>query len=456
MFYRAKKALAKKLGRYGLGKSSLVVALAIFGKMTASSEAAAANVSVTTASLKVGLAASLAVTAASKTTLITLIAAGIVGGTSAAVVSSINENQAVRAQAREFARAQQHVGAASANLQQCWYFFPEGPGKPLMMRLMGNGHPEGDLACRYLQNGHATYFFDDNTVRLSNHRFYNPDLSVRRLPTDQRRLSEFISQVEGTAGDMEYVSDSRKGLLVILKRAEAENSRIWRVDQHRTVLEEQCFQSDWPGSARIEDNRDAMHKRGWTYFTVSGRINNRKISGTGRIPFVYEASRVHYPWFDIKVGEGLRIVDAGAEAGVYDGKGNAIARYEGGRLFEGFPRPWMGLHAIDTVRRDAARRGVWFQTKQRDQSGKVNVEISFESLKLVYEIDLATDVIDRITFFEKNNGDQDAKGEVRFSYLMEIPPTSDDFAAPRPTSSATRRWDRLGNFWLVNLASGQW
>lgn len=456
MFYRAKRALAKKLGRYGLGKSSLVLALAVFGKITASGEAAAANLSVTTASLKVGLTASLAVTATSKTALITVIAAGIVGGTSAMVVSSVNENQAMRARASQFARAQQYVRAASANVQECWYFFPEGPDKPLMMRLMGGDNPGGDLTCRYLQNGHATYFFDKNTVRLSNHRFYNADLSVRRLPTDNRPLSDFISQVEGHCGDMEYLGDSRKGLLVILKRAEAENSRIWRVDQHRTVLEEQCFQSDCPGSAKVEDNRDAMHKRGWTCFTVSGRIDDKKISGTGRIPFYYEASRAHYPWLDIRVGEGLRIVDAGAEAGVYDGRGNAIARYEGGALFEGLAQPWMGLHAIDAVRRDAAARRVWFETKPSDQEGKVKVELSFEGLKLVYEIDLAGDVIDRITFLEKNNGDHDAKGEVRFSYLMEIPPTSDALAAPRPTSSATRRWDRLGNSWLVNLASGEW
>jgi RNA polymerase sigma-70 factor (ECF subfamily) len=66
LFCRAKKALAKKLGGYGLGKSSLLIVLGVFGKITATSEAAAANVSVTAATLKVGLAASLAATATSK------------------------------------------------------------------------------------------------------------------------------------------------------------------------------------------------------------------------------------------------------------------------------------------------------------------------------------------------------------------------------------------------------
>jgi RNA polymerase sigma factor (sigma-70 family) len=51
LFYRAKKSLAKKLSRHGLGKQYLLAALVLFGKMTAATEATAANVSVTAATV---------------------------------------------------------------------------------------------------------------------------------------------------------------------------------------------------------------------------------------------------------------------------------------------------------------------------------------------------------------------------------------------------------------------
>lgn len=77
LFYRAKKALGKELSRCGFGKASLLAALVIFGKVTATSKAAAANVSVTAATLKVTAAASVAATVASKSTVL-LTTAGVV------------------------------------------------------------------------------------------------------------------------------------------------------------------------------------------------------------------------------------------------------------------------------------------------------------------------------------------------------------------------------------------
>ena len=50
LFYRAKKSLRKQLSRFGFGKGLLLPALVLFGKMTAPSEAAAAEVTVTSAS----------------------------------------------------------------------------------------------------------------------------------------------------------------------------------------------------------------------------------------------------------------------------------------------------------------------------------------------------------------------------------------------------------------------
>ena len=173
------------------------------------------------------------------------------------------------------------------------------------------------------------------------------------------------------------------------------------------------------------------------------------------MPFVYEATRAHYPWLDMRVGSELRIVDTGSEGLVQGKEGKAIARCAGGSFFAGLGRPWMGLHTIDTVRRDAAGQGVWFETKYGAGLDKAEVVVTCDKVKLVYGIDMERDVIERITFLVENNGDHDVKGKVSFSYLQEISPTSHVFAVPRVRSTARTNWDRLGIIWLTRLAEGK-
>jgi len=60
LFFRAKKALARQLARNGFGRGSLLIALVLFGKLTAPNPAAAAQVTISASSLKVGTAATLA------------------------------------------------------------------------------------------------------------------------------------------------------------------------------------------------------------------------------------------------------------------------------------------------------------------------------------------------------------------------------------------------------------
>jgi small nuclear ribonucleoprotein (snRNP)-like protein len=80
---------------------------------------------------------------------------------------------------------------------------------------------------------------------------------------------------------MEYVSaGAGRGLLVICKRDNTLNGRIWRVDRHTNVLDEVFFQVNRPEGIEIIDRRDVMHKRGWTYFRVAGQINGEQIIGS--------------------------------------------------------------------------------------------------------------------------------------------------------------------------------
>jgi RNA polymerase sigma factor (sigma-70 family) len=76
LFLRAKRALQRELSKNGFGKGSLLAALVLFGKMTAPSEAAAAQISVGAAATKVGVLAGVATLATTKTAIISMTAAG--------------------------------------------------------------------------------------------------------------------------------------------------------------------------------------------------------------------------------------------------------------------------------------------------------------------------------------------------------------------------------------------
>ena len=452
LFYRAKKALAKKLSRHGLGKGYLLAALVLFGKLTASTEAAAANISITSATLKVSAAASLAAMVTSKTAVVSVLtAAAITGGTALVTLGTdnidigperINAQTSFNLPARDVADG----------MEQCWYFFPEGPGRPVMMRLLKFDASGKNSYCRNLQNQHANYYYDKDIVRINNFRTYNPDLSVARLPTDSEDLSRFISQVEGGQAEMERVSSTKKGLLVISKRNDQGVDRIWRTDRHFNVLDEEYFQFDWPQNARIVDNRDEMHKRGWTYFRITGHINGQQVSGTGRMPFVYAASGQSGPWLNLQLADGTRIVDSGAEACVFDASGKAVAAYKGGSFFKGLGRPWMGLHTIDTVRRDAAEKQVWFETRHLPGGSKVEVILTHEQTRLVYTFDIQTDVIEKITFSADNGGE----GDLEFSYLQNIDNPGNEFVSPRVASYRKLQQNPPGMLWLLKLINNRW
>lgn len=453
LFYRAKKALAKKLSRHGLGKGYLLTALVLFGKLTAATEATAANVSVTAATLKVGAAASLAAMVTSKTAIVSLTATGVIAASTVAITHGTNniDNKLQKTGTQTSFNTPQQT-RVNKPIEQCWYFFPEGAGGPVMMRLLEFSKSGKQSYCQYLQNEHANYSYDKATIYMNNFRMYNPDLSVRRLPTDGEDFTEFISRIAGRRDDMEYVSGKGKGLLVISKRSSDHGDRIWRIDRHFNVLEEEYFQFDWPQSVKIIDKRDEMHKRGWTYFKITGRLNGEQVSGTGQIPFVYATSKRFSPWFKLQFGSSLTIADSGSAACVFDASGKAVATYAGGSFFKGLGRPWMGLHTIDTVRRDAAEKEVWFETKKISGDNKAEIVLTGEQAKLVYTIDMETDVIEKITFSTGSDGE----GELQFYYLQNIDNPGSEFTRPRTGSYRKPQQSPPGMLWLVKLINNRW
>ena len=452
LFMRAKRALQRELSRDGFGKGSLLTALVLFGKMTAPSEAVAAQVSVTAATMKVGLLAGIAGLATTKTAILSFTAAGALTAGTTVATSGLWKHPAHGGEGSRprlaSSRTIGQFGRSGNAKQEYWYYFPQGPAKPMMLRARSG--VVGDKSYwQILQNDLANYYFHDDSVYINNHRMRASDLSVLKVPTDDPKLTDFLCQVEASTRAMKHVAATGRGLLVITARGEAtDGSQPWIV-RHYNILEEDYFQCDWPATAKTFDNRDAMHRRGWTCFRVTGQVNGENVFGTGRMPFVYLTSRRYSPWLKLRVGS-LMIVDTYKEAYLCRAPPVQVDTYEGGSFFKGLARPWMGLHTIDTVRRDAAEQRIWFETRHTPGSQFAQVELVCNGVRLVYRIDLETDVVQEITFFN----DQGKTGNLEFEYLQSLDAVSEEFIPPGRPRHRTAPKDSPGLLWLVQLVEG--
>jgi RNA polymerase sigma factor (sigma-70 family) len=454
LFYRAKKSLQRALSRKGLGKTFLLTALALFGKMTAPSEAAAAKVSVTAATCEVGAGAALLGITASKTAIVSLTAAGILAvGT--IVTTSTPDDPLAGSHKQPNSTVPAGQVRAKGSIEETWYYFPEGPGGPVTMRMMRADSPDSLFYCAWRQNEQANYRFDsrENAAYIENSRMWRKDLRVWRLPTDKPDLRQFLSKVEGPTGQMEYVQADGAGLLVISRAGNEQGNNDSRKIYHKHILDEEYFRYDWPIRIKTVDDRDQMHKRGWTYFKVEGRIGAKRVSGTGRIPLVYAAGYQHGPWLRLKIAGRAELIDTAQEALIYDDNSKVVASYAGGSFFKGLARPWAGLHTIDTVRRDAAEKEVVFETEYDPTQGKAEIILTNGQGKIVYAIDMAADLIEQISFSTKDG----AEGELRFSYLQDIEQAGQDFVEPSPaTKYGSLRRKSPGMLWLVRLMNDNW
>jgi RNA polymerase sigma-70 factor (ECF subfamily) len=460
LFYRAKKALTSRLSRHGLGKGALLMALVLFGKMTAASKAAAAEISVTASTVSVGPAAAALATATSKTGIVTLAVIAVVG------VGTIGDWGSMRGgSSRRVNLPSEIPGPQSAFGKETpsdrWYYFPEGPRQAVMMRLVNFDATGQEPASLVLENQYANYHFDygTNTVHVKNHRMWEEGLRVRRLPTDPPALSSFLSQVEGhpvTAQSAATYAAGRpsdaRGLLIMCRREEGQERRVRQVDRHVNVLEEEYFQFGWPQSARRVDERDAIHRHGRAYFRIHGQINGVTLSGAGRLPLVYAAGRLHSPWLEIRIGRTLRAVDTREGAVVYDRDNRIVARYVGGSFFRGLARPWQGLHAIDTIRRDAAEQQLPFQTRYDPRTDQATVIVQSEPVALTYTVDMDKDLLNRLQLgSDKTDSRPAIAGELVFTYFEDEDSSEAQFREPRIGTSGTGRSNPQGMLWLLDL-----
>jgi len=448
LFVRAKRALQKELLRNGFGRGSLLAALIVFGKMTAPSKAAAAQLTVPAAALKVGLVAGVAGLATSTTGIVSLAAAGALTVGTVATTPSLRPVVSTPSAAVSVNSGTISPYATSSTAhQQYWYYFPGGPQGSMMLRAQSR-----TTSARILQNDQANYSFQGDTVYINNYRMWLDDLSVFKLPTDGAEMRGFLAQVEGIRNDIQPVSAGRgRGLLTVLERKieGADVSQPWTISSSN-VLDSDYFQSDWPVDARIVDNRDAMHQRGWAYFRVRGSVHGQNVSGVGQIPFVYATARQHSAWMRWKVGDSMSVVDSGSGAVLQDAQGTALAEYPRGSFFKGLARPWMGLHTIDSVRRDAAEQRARFETQLLAGGRQARVTVVSGNTKLTYLIDIEADLVRQIGFSVAGS----QVGALEFEYLQDVNTRQGEFTAPSFRGDRATQHEGAGLLWLVRLANG--
>lgn len=447
LFAKAKRALGRNLTQSGLGKASLLGALVIYGKLTATSEASGMATSVAAASLKTGLLPTLVAVITTRAALVTVAVVGVSATATSLVVDKPGDGGLLAAASPH---AVSVVGAKDPQIhRQHWYYYPPRSEGAVLIHV-GTVADDGKSQWHWFQNEDGNYWCSDRAVERRNAHYYCPDLATMRLPTDSAALRAFLDDVEGRATSIKQVRPPQKGLLVVT--GTDDNGPFTRVRADYDVTDEQVFQYPWQPDVKITDRRDALHQEGWGYLRISGQINGRAITGTGCIPFVLAKRRTMTPWLRLAVEGSLVLEDNSNAAVVCDSAGRIRHRFAGGMFLKGLPRPWEGLHTIDTIRRDAAGYHLRFETRNATEDRHVDVAVIDRDVEVVYTIDLDQDVLREITLYEG----QSEAGKLRLEYGPDL---EDGFDAGPGIETARRRLPRQrrsDTLWPLSLMQAAW
>ena len=453
-FFRAKHALMRELRRRGVHKTAFLAALAVFGELTAPSPAAAAAVTVNSAaaaeSVVTGLLSAKAKLAAA--VIAAMLVSALVWDREPATTPAISSPETPAIRSVHFshqALASDLTADSRSQSQGCyerWYHFPEGLGGPVLFRMQRWDPKQTQRLCWWVQNGSANYYVHSgkNTIYIDNARLYYAQTTV--LPTDSQSFCEFVRELEGeqswamvAAPQISYERDRETGFVSSRVDRRFPKLGAFETTYDYADLDVKLFNA--PSGMTVVDWRDAMHKRGWTYFRVEGQIGGKHVSGVGRVPFVYEAFKTHGPWLKLEIDGKLAAADNGTDGWLLDDAGRVRLRRPGGSLFRGLSRPWSGFHTLDTIRRDAAAERIWFATGLFGGDPVADVTLvdqgDGQSRKLRYTIDLERDMLTRVELWVDEEGIFDERyGELTFSYLDELEEAGEEFVPPGPADAA--------------------
>lgn len=445
LFAKAKRTLGKNLARSGLGKGSLLGALVIYGKMTATSEASGMATSVTAASLHAGVLPTLAAVTTARAAMVALATVGV----SAAAVSLVVDRPGGDGLFRSGVPYMAAAGAQEVQSQQDWYYYPPEADGAVLIQTRGIAEDQQPEWC-WFQNEEGNYLHSGHTVYRTNAHYYAPDLATMRLPTDDAAMRSFLDQVESSHSSAHYVRPTQKGLLVVV--GNGDEGPFTHVRTPYDITDEQAFQYPWQQDVRIVDRRDALHKEGWAYLQIKGQVKGRVIEGIGRIPFVLGQRRSVPPWLRLAVQGSVVLEDQPEAAVVRERSGRVQHRFAGGTFLQGLSRPWEGLHTIDTIRRDAASRRLRFETRDVIEHQQADIAVMQQDVELVYTIDLDADVVREIALYER----QSEVGRLRFEYVRDLETELDGIGEAGPNRRRLPRQERSDRLWLFELVQAAW
>lgn len=454
--FRAKSALAGELKRRGLTRSMLAAALAAFGQATLLPNSSAAAVSISAGALAESTLATLLsakVKAASAIAACLLIVCGVAWWSPSSSMANLSKpvkwvhfsrhsGQPVSDPIRNVIENQ------SQGIYEQWYHFPEGLDGPMFFRMQ-RWSPDGkQKLCWWVENGDANYYVHSGEQKIYIHNDHiTPSSAVTKcLPIDPVSMAEFIRGVEGEKSgamvgrnELVYDRDPRTGFV-----ATHDDTRFPGVGRHHAIydykdLDLKLF--DAPTGMEVVDERDAMHKRGWTYFQVEGRLEGRKIEGFGCLPFAYRASKQHPAWVRLSVDGRPAMVDDGQVACQMDADGKVEEAFPGGALFKGMARPWMGYHTADIIRRDAAGERIWFSAERIEPENTIAVTLVDDRGEiqhmLKYTVSETRDVLERIEIWRGPQGVfSERVGDLVFRYDDRMTQPVGDVSRPSVTAVA--------------------
>jgi RNA polymerase sigma factor (sigma-70 family) len=443
IFHRAKKKLQKHLCHSGFTKKNLLPALIIFGKLTAPSEAAASSISISQAMLGAGGLATAVATATTKTAIILTAGGAIALGvaTNSVVQNAANTDHDIPSYANS---AASFISVESDTSIEGYYYYPNGSSGPVITRLTVSA---GDKTCKVLQNDHGNYIQAGSGVVLRNQHYWNRDLSVMTLPADNKQLSELLGNKQFGSSSIPASFSRTQNLLFASSMNQQTNSVDLSVHKYDAMMEE-SFQYNWPSGATVTDQRDDMHKQGWCYVSMKGSFKEQKITGMGRIPFTYTASRKMPAAMTINIGKDIAI-SVSDKSAVMESGDETVTTYPAGTFFMGINKPWMGLHCIDTIRRDAALNGIRFKTEPLSDKTKCKVSLHHNNSIIEYMIDTNKDLIDEISF---RDGFGDLNGHITFEYSMTRPGNYNSLKVPAGQNHS-RSKVTMPIHWLADLVS---
>ncbi|MBN2588604.1 MAG: RNA polymerase sigma factor [Sedimentisphaerales bacterium] len=471
LFYRARKALRKKLSNHGINKNLMIMSLGLFGRLTLSPETSTSipDGPVSKASLKVGPVATILGNLFSKKTAALLAAIIILliflSGRNNQIVSfgpSLPQRNEIYSLhfTMNFQNNTPGAGSQSRGAYEQWFYFPEGVEGPMYMRMQRWDPNTGAKLCTWLNNEHGNYYYDpgSRTLYQWNRRIRWASLKVRRLPSDSDEFANFISKVEGELPvDTTYSRDEKTGMLInSIDHRLTFNAPEYQTTYEYNTLDMEPFINDFPFTLLEIDQRDQMHKRGWTYFNIEGELDGKKITGKGRIPFIYDTCKEYPAWLSINVENELEIVDCNSGAYVRRIDNGDITLYPAGTFFKGLLRPWTGLHTMDAVRRDAVEQRIWYFTELSEDKSDAIITLynpdKEKSTDMVYTIDVEHDIVEEILV----TIDTDIIGSLKFSYLNNIDNVMNEFTEPvMPSNINTDLQELPGILWIADLSHGE-